>query len=138
MWPVVVMLLEMFAAQARCPSAVAGARTEIADLDGGVRIAIAADDEAARRAIRERAADRAFEQEEGWIDPDDWPAACPGLLPRTRLVATDTAAGAVLVLRPFDPSHVGVLRALVRRQAQPFQAATNRISRASKEARTMF
>ncbi len=117
----------------RCPSAVLGARVVLADAIDGVRLEITAGDEAARREIRRRAADRAHEKSEGFIDPDERWAACPELVPRTRLVATDTAAGATLVVRPFDPSHLERLRAFTRDLA-----ATNRIPAASKDERIMF
>jgi hypothetical protein len=124
--------------RASCPSGVIGASTAIADVDGGVQILVTADDEPAQLEIRRLAGVRAQEKREGSFDPSERFASCPGLTPATLLFATDRPGGVELVVRPFDASDLERLRAITRELVRPFQAETNRISRASKGRRVIF
>ncbi|MFO0586715.1 MAG: hypothetical protein U0441_04220 [Polyangiaceae bacterium] len=101
-----------------CPSALAGAATEIADVEGGVVLTVTAKDDAAAKEIRERAkflVDAAIN--------DDTPrphnagtagsgafGRCPVVYRGAVVEAADVAGGSKITVKPKEPSDLDWLR----------------------------
>ena len=96
-------------AQGKCPNWVFGAKTELADVDGGVLLTITASGEPAISQIRERARHLA----EGLSKGGDATGQCP-VIRDAKIEVSDVAGGAKAILRPNDKFNLEQLRAEAR------------------------
>jgi hypothetical protein len=104
---------------AHCPNAVAGATTDIKDVDGGVEMTISATTDAAKADIKERAKHTAEAAKEHAKDAKDHTGTgtgggmsgrCPVVLHDTTLVFADTADGTKITIKANDAKQVDWLR----------------------------
>jgi hypothetical protein len=96
-------------AQGKCPNWVPGAKTELADVEGGALLTITASDDAAVSQIRERARYLA----EGRSKGGDATGQCP-VIRDVKIEVSDVAGGAKVILRPNEKVTLEQLRAEVR------------------------
>ncbi|HUQ01116.1 MAG TPA: hypothetical protein VM261_01415 [Kofleriaceae bacterium] len=106
-----------------CPVTVEGARTTIADVEGGVALTVIADGETAIAEIHRRAAhlvaftaDQAARKDHGGGDGGGFMRNCPVVTRDTRIVAEDVDGGSRLVVQPTTASALAELRAETRRR----------------------
>ena len=118
-------------AMARCPSAVPGAETRVADTVDAVEVFVTASDPIAQAEIRRRATiqvDVALLAERGSIEHTGLGTGsgrfgfCPGLVEQTALRVVDVPGGTKMTIKPFDPSRLGPLQRLTHERARAFQA----------------
>jgi len=113
-------------ARAACPSAVPGARTDVADAGEGVQVVVSSVDERARQEIRRRAVAYVEARDLGLLDDAARRGSeCPGMVPRTFFEAEDTADGVMLTVRPIESAHTPLLRAIAHDQARHWPPPAN-------------
>ena len=99
----------------RCPSAIAGAVTEIADVEGGVALTVTSKDDATAKEIRERAT---FLAGASVNDDATGPynagggafGRCPVVHRGTIVEAVDVAGGSKITVKPKEPSDLDWIR----------------------------
>ena len=111
-----------------CPSAVPGARTRVADTDGGVVVTVTAPgDPLAAAEIRRRVQfqlqivdqpERSAIEHTGLGTGSGRYGYCPGMIEHTSLDARWRSDGAVLTVRADRPADVPRLRAQTRKRAR--------------------
>jgi hypothetical protein len=103
---------------AHCPSTVAGAKTDIQDVAGGVSVTVTGSDDATTKEIRARAAflgaaaknDTSPTGHNGTGEGGGIFGRCPTVMRNTSLVVTDVAGGSRLVVTPRDAHEQDWLR----------------------------
>jgi hypothetical protein len=104
----------------RCPSALPGARVELEDVPGGVRMVVRGDNTAAHKTILAHAryledASRRAKRPERALTPAAH-QTCPVVLTGTRVVVTPLARGAALVITAQGAQTATKLRGLARQR----------------------
>jgi hypothetical protein len=98
-----------------CPSAVAGAKTRVADVDGGVELVVTADTADAAEEIRRRVDPGTIQycqmakEPRGWLEDDCFgekadggqAVPCPVMARRTDVSVTDVSGGVRVVMKPL-------------------------------------
>jgi hypothetical protein len=110
-----------------CPSKVAGARTVVIDVPGGVDVLVTALEADARAEILRRAERQAEATSIGLRDGGDEHGGagmgsgrfgfCPGIAPETSLTAIALPGGVRLEVRAFRAANVAILRRVTRDRA---------------------
>ncbi|HUS68522.1 MAG TPA: hypothetical protein VMZ28_28500 [Kofleriaceae bacterium] len=111
-----------------CPLTVPGAKSEITDVEGGVRVTVSADTDGGAAEVRRRAqhlvefaAGRTRKEAHGAGKGGGFMRNCPIVTKDTRVTAEDIDGGSALTIAALDPAGIDALRAETRARRDRLQ-----------------